>query len=135
MSLHSLAPLIFGRRDDMRPSDVTIMDGNGKVLRILKVADRKAVLCRRHERQERLRESGKFLHTCASPDFATFTHFGRVAVLGEEFGEVCRAALDVEKIAEGRYDTGAAASKLRKELIEVAAVAIAYIEALDSVAP
>ena len=82
-------------------------------------------------RQEMLRVAGKFLHTCASPDFVAFGHFGRAAVLGEEFGEVCRAVLDVEKIAEGRGDPGAARKKLRAELIQVAAVAVAYIEGLD----
>lgn len=84
------------------------------------------------ERQERLRESGKFLHTCASRDFEAFTHFGRAAVLGEEFGEVCRAVLDVEKIAEGRHHDDLAKTKLRAELIQVAAVAVAYVEALDA---
>lgn len=83
-------------------------------------------------RQELLRAAGKFLYTCASPDFAAFSHFGRVAVLGEEYGEVCRAALDVEKVAEGRHDTNAARIKLRTELIQVAAVAVAYIEGLDA---
>jgi NTP pyrophosphatase (non-canonical NTP hydrolase) len=83
-------------------------------------------------RQEMLRAAGKFLHTCASPDWSAFTHFGRVVVLGEEYGEVCRAALDVEKIAEGRGDPDAARKKLRTELIQVAAVAVAYIEALDA---
>lgn len=84
-------------------------------------------------RQERLRESGKFLHTCASPDFQAFTHFGRATVLGEEFGEVCRAALDAEKVAEGRHNPDGARSKLREELIQTAAVAVAYIEALDAI--
>ena len=83
------------------------------------------------ERQEQLRESGKFLYTCASPDFIAFTHFGRATVLGEEFGEVCRAALDVERIAEGRNDHSAARAKLRAELIQTAAVAVAWLESLD----
>ena len=83
-------------------------------------------------RQERLRKSGKFLHTCASPDFTAFSHFGRVTVLGEEFGEVCRAALDVEKVAEGRDDPTTALAKLRAELVQAAAVAVAYIEAIDA---
>lgn len=84
-------------------------------------------------RQERLRESGKFLHTCASEDFKAFTHFGRATVLGEEFGEVCRAALDAELVAEGRKnDPALVRAKLREELIQTAAVAVAYIEALDA---
>ena len=77
---------------------------------------------------ERARQERKFLHTCASPDFKAFTHFGRVTVLGEEFGEVCRAALDVDK---GDHPNTARA-KLRDELIQTAAVAVAYIEALDA---
>ena len=91
-----------------------------------------AIADERH-RQEQLRQSGKFLYTCASPDFKTFTHFGRATVLGEEFGEVCRAALDAERMAEGRKDDPAVVlARLRDELIQTAAVAVAYIEALDS---
>lgn len=82
-------------------------------------------------RQELLRAAGKFLYTCADPNFVALSHFGRVTVLGEEFGEVCRAALDAEKIAEGRGDPEGALKKLRTELIQVAAVAVAYIEGLD----
>ena len=81
-------------------------------------------------RQERLREQGKFLYTCASADFRAFPHAARVTVLGEEFGEVCRAALGVEHLDEGRYDRAAALVKLRAELVQVAAVAVAYLEAL-----
>jgi hypothetical protein len=44
-----------------------------------------------------------------------------LAILGEEYGEVCRASL-------GNPDAG----DLKKELIQVAAVAIAWIEALQS---
>lgn len=84
-------------------------------------------------RQERLHLEGKFTHTCWSPDFGAFTHFARVSVLGEEYGEVCRAALDVENVTGGRCGSAAERrAKLRKELIEVAAVAVAYIEGLDA---
>ena len=83
-------------------------------------------------RQELLRAAGKFLYTCASPDFTAFSNFGRATVLGEEVGEVCRAALDAEKVAEGRGDIPAALAMLRKELIQVAAVAVAWIEGLDA---
>lgn len=82
-------------------------------------------------RQERLRESGKFLDTCASPDFETLSHFARVTILGEKYGEVYRAMLDVEQAAEERDVPAMARAKLRTELIQVAAVAVAYIEALD----
>jgi hypothetical protein len=58
-------------------------------------------------------------------------------ILGEEFGEACQAALDV------RYgqvtDTGPSAARindnkvmqLRSELIQVAAVAVAWVESID----
>lgn len=41
------------------------------------------------------------------------------AILGEEFGEVCEASLDSLEVG------------LRNELIQVAAVAVAWIECLD----
>lgn len=43
-----------------------------------------------------------------------------VVILGEEFGEVCRAAF--EKLPSAR---------LREEIIQVAAVAVAMVESLD----
>ena len=51
-------------------------------------------------------------------------------ILGEEFGEVSKAILDAYDFKNGRWDT----KKLehyRKELIQVAAVTKAMIEALD----
>ena len=45
-------------------------------------------------------------------------------ILGEEFGEVCRAAADMKWRGMGVTD-------YRKELIQVAAVAVAMIECLD----
>lgn len=68
------------------------------------------------ERQERLKASGKFTHTCA--DLEASVGY-KTIVLGEEFGEVCRAAHD------GKPD------QLREELIQVAAVAVAWVQALD----
>lgn len=65
-------------------------------------------------RQERLLRDGKLEYTAASvgcPDVL------RVAALGEEYGEVCRALHD---------DT----ENLREELIHTAAVAVAWAEAL-----
>ncbi len=43
----------------------------------------------------------------------------RTLVLGEEFGEVCRAVLEGDE------------ANLREELIQVAAVAVAWVEAID----
>ncbi len=46
------------------------------------------------------------------------------AILGEEFGEACQAAL--HEVEEPEKDTN-----LREELIQTAAVAVAWIECLD----
>jgi NTP pyrophosphatase (non-canonical NTP hydrolase) len=73
-------------------------------------------------RQERLREEGRFKETCAS---ATMPDLTRLAVLAEEFGEVARAVLEQED-ANDKHG-----KDLRKELVQVAAVAVAWIEGLD----
>lgn len=51
-------------------------------------------------------------------------------ILGEEFGEACEAALDVryKNISD---PAGSLVPLLRSELIQVAAVAIAWCEAID----
>jgi hypothetical protein len=45
----------------------------------------------------------------------------KLSVLGEEYGEVCRALLEREPMA-----------RLRQELVQLAAVACAWVEAIDS---
>lgn len=60
--------------------------------------------------------------------------FKWISILGEEFGEVCKAALEVH--FKKKYTDDAFVddySDYRKELIEVAAVAVAAIENLDRV--
>lgn len=71
---------------------------------------------------ERGRQSAKWSHDhgwghgdASSPDVAEPV---KVAVLAEECGEVARAVLDRNR------------SQLRRELIQVAAVAVAWLEAL-----
>lgn len=82
-------------------------------------------ITRERLRQEELVQRGKFKWTCAD-------HRGsglepeKLAVLAEEFGEVAR--LITETIIDpDRRDIG----KLRAELIQVAAVAVAWVESLD----
>jgi hypothetical protein len=75
-----------------------------------------SVLAERH-RQERLKAAGKFSHTCADNELSDDAC---CRVLGEEFGEVCRALNDGED-----------PSALRAELIQVAAVAVAWVERID----
>jgi hypothetical protein len=91
-------------------------------------------IVRERERQETLRRSGKFLWTCASPDVATVK---KLAVLAEEFGEASRAATE-EMIAldKGRPEDAAGARLLlREELVQVAAVCLAWLESLTEASP
>ena len=54
-----------------------------------------------------------------------------MTVLGEEFGEACQALLEARRIPERSDAHKAALIPLRKELIQVAAVAVAAVEHLD----
>ena len=72
---------------------------------------------------ERIRQSDKWtaqhdwgVGDCSSPDVAMPV---KVAVLTEETGEVARAVLDLSSVAA-----------LRAELVQVAAVAVAWLESL-----
>lgn len=67
-------------------------------------------------RQEQLKAAGKFSHTCADSELSDDAC---CRVLGEEFGEVCRAINDDDL------------ANLREELIQVAAVAVAWVERID----
>lgn len=73
--------------------------------------------------QEFHREQGKFKYTCAD---LGIDDLERLAVLTEEVGEVARAVLEHMELVNDLGDTD-----LRKELVQVAAVAVAWIEALD----
>lgn len=77
-----------------------------------------------HERgrQEDLKSQGKFPYTCADPEL---THPERLTILGEEFGEVCH------EVNEAIGDKPIDMAKLRKELVQVAAVCVAWVERLD----
>lgn len=76
------------------------------------------------DRQEALKAEGRFKFTCADPD-VPIGH--NIMVLGEEYGEVCTAVLEAEGLSFDLHQP-----HLRKELIHVAAVAVAWIEALDT---
>ena len=68
------------------------------------------------ERQEHLKASGKFDYTCADLEPSAGA---KTAILGEEYGEVCRAVCEEDN------------DQLREELIQVAAVAVAWVQSLD----
>jgi hypothetical protein len=67
------------------------------------------------DRQEALGDERPGWRTCADP---LMPDNEKAVVLGEEYGEVCRALLDDD------------ASGLRRELAHVAAVAVAWMESL-----
>ena len=83
-------------------------------------------------RQERLCSAGKFPWTCAALDVPD-TH--KLAPLGEEFGEVCEAQTEIligkfpNKFGDERQNL----EHLREELTHLAAVSVAWIEALNQI--
>ena len=50
-----------------------------------------------------------------------------LSILGEEFGEVCKASCE----AHFKYENGETWKNYREELIQTAAVAVAMVECLD----
>jgi len=76
------------------------------------------------DRQDRLQKAGKFPYTLATTD-PLVTPEWKFAVLSEEVGEVAKHITE-QLISKDRYDP----SKLRKELIEVAACCVAWAESL-----
>lgn len=73
-------------------------------------------------RQERLKAAGRFKFT---PADLGLSDPERLAVLAEEFGEVAREV--AERVAGKTTDF----AKLRAELVQVAAVAVAWVEFID----
>lgn len=78
--------------------------------------------------QDIRRDNGRFQFTCAD---IGLTLSERAAILGEEFGEVCQEVLTQRghRLARNTYGTVAG---LRKELVQVMAVALAWVEWIDS---
>lgn len=76
------------------------------------------------ERQETLIHAGKFKYSCDSPQL---THLRKLSVLAEEFGEAAKEVNDMAEYGE-EYQRR---MKLRAELIQTAAVCIAWLESAD----
>lgn len=93
-----------------------------------------AAIVRERSRQEAIgimkRASGIDWRSCADPAMDG-GDFARITVLGEEFGEASRAVLETTYAATWNLRVAFEAD-LRKELIEVAAVAVAFVEAIDA---
>lgn len=77
-------------------------------------------------RQDALKAAGRFTFTPAD----AITHGERMLMLTEEVGEVAREAL-TQPGAAITADTEGSRAGLRAELVQVAAIAVAWIEGLD----
>ncbi len=88
------------------------------------IGDALRAVYRERMRQDDLKAAGKFHWTCA--DSHGVHNSAKLAVLAEEFGEVSRLVVE-ELIESKRYDR----EKLHTELVQVAAVAVAWLEALN----
>lgn len=78
-------------------------------------------------RQEQRKAEGRFEFTCADDGL---TNAEKLAILVEEVGEVAREVLTQEGRRLAR-DTVGTKEALRAELVQVAAVAVAWIEVLS----
>ncbi len=92
------------------------------------VADILQDVVEERKRQDRLRDVGKFKYTAADSDIPLSA---AIAALGEEFGEVCTEALKLAGDVEVVVHDEDVPAHLRAELIQVAAVAVAWVEKLD----
>ncbi len=83
------------------------------------------------QRQQTLKAEGKFRYTCADWELG---HAECALILVEEVGEVCRAVLNVKSLGIDPYSPSTEAAKLcqlQDELIQVAAVACAWLESFE----
>ncbi len=76
-------------------------------------------------RQEQLKRAGRFKHTAADREIS---HKDRLAILAEEFGEVAGAVVQLSGLSNDRQ---ASEADLQRELVQVAAVCLAWLEGLS----
>jgi hypothetical protein len=84
------------------------------------------VLLERHN-QDEMRDKGRFRYTCADDGLSDGD---RLAILTEELGEVARAMQGQEHRRLSLHEPVTSPSELRRELVQVAAIAIAWAERL-----
>ena len=89
-------------------------------------------VARERLRQEEMKLAGRFMFTCAEEGL---TNAEKLAVLVEEVGEVARDVLNQEDRHLCTHYVVSTPEKLREELIQVAAVAVAWAEALTPPGP
>lgn len=83
-----------------------------------------ALVGHERDRQERLKAAGRFEFTCADDGL---TDAEKLATIAEEVGEVAQQVLAGSGLT---HDTEGTREELRGELIQVAALSVAWIEAL-----
>lgn len=101
-----------------------------------------ARVLKERERQDRLKEQGRFIFTCA--DTPGLIPSEKYTVLGEEVGEVARVILNLANLTtdfdflSSPVDVERSGGrdallnrKLQRELTEVAAVACAWLESME----
>lgn len=81
-------------------------------------------VAREMARQVVLKKAGRFKFTCSD---SGMSNAEKLAVLVEEVGEVARAVMENARLANDVHG-----AELRKELIQVAAVAAAWVVGLDA---
>lgn len=83
-------------------------------------------------RQEQFKADGEFQYSCMDvhPDISNYR---KATILGEEMGEVCNVVNELDNVKPDGNDEDLARLKsaLRQELIQVAAVAVAWVESLQ----
>ena len=77
-------------------------------------------------RQEQLKQEGRFAYTCADTDVSDTE---KLVILAREFGEVAES-VNVSGDKREKLLSLQTRSHLREELIQVAAVAVAWVESL-----
>jgi uncharacterized protein YjbI with pentapeptide repeats len=114
------APIV----DDLDAKILAMVDGPADNLlhNSLRRALALSLIVAERNRQNDLKAAGRFPYTCADSELSDAE---KLTVLAEEFGEAARAVLERNKLANDT--TGA---DLKKELVQVAAVAVAWIESL-----
>lgn len=107
-------------REDAARKGLDVLTTKGKLERALDlvVAER--------DRQDVLKAVGRFQHTCA--DNPGLADVEKLAVLVEEVGEVAREVLGGAELV---HDGTPSQEKLRTELVQCAAISLAWIEALS----
>ena len=77
-------------------------------------------------RQDELKNAGRFKFTCADDGLLDTE---RLAILVEEVGEASRAVLNAQRLVDDKMVF--AELELKKELVQVAAIAVAWLEYLE----